>query len=135
MQLGQNLLLKIGTDVVYCTTSDTLNLTADLIEGACKQSSNFKNRIAGDRAADISIEGYYEQTADSGYESSTDIGDALLAGSTVTCVWGGIDNGDVIYTFDAILSNVSITAPHNEYATFSATLNSTGTITKSTVGA
>jgi len=127
---GTKLLIKIGGNVVTALTSNNMSNEVDMIETTSKDSDGHKTFIAGEDTGTFDIEALNDP---SGTQNEEDIIDALLAKVPVTVYWGGIEVGDVYWTASALIQSVTCNGPKNEVASYSATLQRTGAITKATV--
>ena len=64
--------------------------------------------------------------------NAIEMADYLLARTQLTCVFGTAETGDAIYTAEAFLSSVEMSAEMESAVTYSGSLTITGAITKST---
>jgi hypothetical protein len=119
---GTNLLLKIEGTTIGHTTSCSLSLSMDTPEATTKDSAGFSEYIGG-------VEGLvaYDDGA-----NAIEMADYLLARTQLTCVFGTAEAGDAIYTAEAFLSSVEMSAEMEAAVTYSGSLTITGAIVKST---
>jgi TP901-1 family phage major tail protein len=116
-------------------TSHSIDFTKDMIDVTNKDSAGAKEFIAGEYGYTLSVEGIFENEASvsaSGL-SFKDILTDCLAGTSVTVVFTTNVTGDDKWTGSAFFSALSLTAPNNDKATFTGTLQGTGAITAGTV--
>lgn len=131
---GSDLLLKLATTVVDCTTNQSIDLTVDMIDATTKDSTgDAKEFLGGEHTGTISVEGKWSEGT-SNY-SLEDIIDAVLAKASVAFVWGGTTTGNLIISGNCLLSNFNASGPKNGEATWSASMQITGQVTRSTVSA
>lgn len=126
---GTNLILTVGGISIGHTTSCSLSLSMDTPEATTKDSNGFSEYIGGIKGGEISFEGLvaYDDTA-----NAIQMADYLLARTELTCVFGTAEVGDVIYTAQAFLSSVEVSAEMESAVTYSGSLTITGAIVKST---
>lgn len=128
---GTALLVTLGGTAISCQTNDTaLNLTRDMIETTCKSAAGgAKTYIPGEKDATIDVEAAYIINDANGF---TSVFSDFDNGTEVTWVWGSTAAGDKSYTGKAYISDLSITGPQNDRATFSFTLQVTGEVSEQT---
>ena len=126
---GTNLLLKVESATIGHTTSCSLSLSMDTPEATTKDSAGFSEYIGGVKGGEISFEGLvaYDDSA-----NVIEMADYLLARTQLTCVFGTAEAGDAIYTAEAFLSSVEMSAEMEAAVTYSGSLTITGAIVKST---
>tara|TARA_R110000822_G_scaffold217909_3_gene352352 strand:- start:1048 stop:1455 length:408 start_codon:yes stop_codon:yes gene_type:complete len=126
---GTNLILKIEGTAVGHTTSCSMSISMDTPEATTKDSAGFSEYIGGVKGGEISFEGLvaYDDTA-----NVIQMNDYLLARTKLTCIFGTTEAGDVIYTAEAFLSSVEMSAEMESSVTYSGSLTITGAIVKST---
>tara|TARA_B110000444_G_C18435417_1_gene408805 strand:+ start:67 stop:474 length:408 start_codon:yes stop_codon:yes gene_type:complete len=126
---GTDLLLKVEGATIGHTTSCSLSLSMDTPEATTKDSAGFSEYIGGVKGGEISFEGLvaYDDSA-----NVIEMADYLLARTQLTCVFGTAEAGDAIYTAEAFLSSVEMSAEMEAAVTYSGSLTITGAIVKST---
>ena len=126
---GTNLILKIEGTAVGHTTSCSMSISMDTPEATTKDSAGFSEYIGGVKGGEISFEGLvaYDDTA-----NVIEMNDYLLARTKLTCIFGTTEAGDAIYTAEAFLSSVEMSAEMESAVTYSGSLTITGAIVKST---
>ena len=126
---GTDLLLKVEGATIGHTTSCSLSLSMDTPEATTKDSAGFSEYIGGVKGGEISFEGLvaYDDSA-----NVIEMADYLLARTQLTCVFGTAEAGDAIYTPEAFLSSVEMSAEMEAAVTYSGSLTITGAIVKST---
>jgi predicted secreted protein len=126
---GTNLILKIEDTALGHTTSCSMTFNADLPEATTKDSGGFQEVIAGLKSGEISFDGLvaYDDTA-----NAIELADYLIAGTQLTCVFGTAASGDDVYTVEGFLSSVEMTAEMEAPVSYSGSITTTGSITKST---
>ena len=126
---GTNLILTVEGATVGHTTSCSMSLSMDTPEATTKDSNGFSEYIGGVKGGEISFEGLiaYDDTA-----NAIQMADYLLARTALTYVFGTAETGDAVYTAEAFLSSVEMSAEMESAVTYSGSLTITGAITKST---
>lgn len=126
---GTDLVLEVEGNVIGHTTSCSLSLSLDTPEATTKDSGGFSEFIGGIRGGEISFEGLvaYDDTL-----NAVQLADYLLNRTQITAVFGTAENGDVIYTAEAFLSSVEVSAEMEAAVSYSGSLTITGAIVKST---
>lgn len=126
---GTNLILTVEGTTVGHTTSCSMSLSMDTPEATTKDSNGFSEYIGGVKGGEISFEGLvvYDDAS-----NAIEMADFLLARTQLTCVFGTAETGDAVYTAEAFLSSVEMSAEMEATVTYSGSLTITGAITKST---
>lgn len=128
---GSDLFLKLATQLVNCTTSQSIELPVDMIDVTTKDSTGkAKEFIAGELGGSISVEGKWNETS-SDY-TIQELLAARNAGTSLAFIWGGTAGGSLIISGNVIISSFSASAPKNAEATWTANLQITGAITVGT---
>jgi len=133
---GTDIVVKFGVAdaevAVYCSTSCTLNLTADTVAASCKDGGSWNQNIEGNKSWDISVDGLYQTVTAAGF---VDISDLLVTGPNDVSIIFGQDTtaGEIYWTGSAVCTSASLTGPDGEIATWSATFVGNGPLTKEIV--
>jgi predicted secreted protein len=115
-------------------TSNDFSITKDLIETTNKDSAGAKEYIAGEYGYTMSVEGMFEEDASVGAGISwKEIITDLLAGTSVTIVMTSNVSGDLKLSGSAFFNELNLTAPQNDVATFTASIQGTGALTVGTI--
>ena len=115
-------------------TSNDFSITKDMIETTNKDSAGAKEYIAGEYGYTMSVEGMFEEDASVGAGISwKEIITDLLAGTSVTIVMTSNVSGDLTLTGSAFFNELNLTAPQNDVATFTASIQGTGALTVGTI--
>jgi TP901-1 family phage major tail protein len=115
-------------------TSNDFSITKDMIETTNKDSAGAKEYIAGEYGYTMSIEGMFEEDASVGASISwKEILTDLIAGTSVTIVMTSNVTGDIKLSGAAFFSDLNLTAPRNDVATFTASIQGTGALTVGTI--
>jgi predicted secreted protein len=115
-------------------TSNDFSITKDMIETTNKDSAGAKEYIAGEYGYTMSVEGMFEEDASVGASISwKEILTDLIAGTSVTIVMTSNVSGDIKLSGSAFFSDLNLTAPRNDVATFTASIQGTGALTVSTI--
>jgi predicted secreted protein len=115
-------------------TSNDFSITKDMIETTNKDSAGAKEYIAGEYGYTMSVEGMFEEDASVGASISwKEILTDLIAGTSVTIVMTSNVTGDIKLSGAAFFSDLNLTAPRNDVATFTASIQGTGALTVGTI--
>lgn len=115
-------------------TSNDFSITKDMIETTNKDSAGAKEYIAGEYGYTMSVEGMFEEDASVGASISwKEILTDLIAGTSVTIVMTSNVSGDLKLSGAAFFSDLNLTAPRNDVATFTASIQGTGALTVGTI--
>ena len=115
-------------------SSNDFSITKDMIETTNKDSAGAKEYIAGEYGYTMSVEGMFEEDASVGASISwKEILTDLIAGTSVTIVMTSNVSGDIKLSGAAFFSDLNLTAPRNDVATFTASIQGTGALTVSTI--
>lgn len=116
-------------------TSNGFDITADMIDVTNKDSAGWKEFITGEKGYTMSIEGIFEEdgSVGAGALSWKDVITDLTAGTSVTIVMTSNVSGDIKLSGSAFFSNLNLSAPNNDKATFTATIQGTGALTVGTI--
>lgn len=128
---GDDILISVAGTTIGATISADKSLTKDMIDVTTKDSNKNKEYIAGEGDGTATFEGKYDPNT-SGY-SYSQLFSAYDNGTEVAVIFGLNQVGDTAYSFQALVSDLSIAGPKNEASTFNGTLQKTGDITEITV--
>ena len=139
---GSDLLVKIGTsgseEMIYCSTSCTLNLNQEKKTVTCKTgvaaTENWETGIEGTKSWSIDVDGLYAQEPDVNTKGFVDLADLIVTGPNKTSVVFGVfgSSGDITWSGEAMLTSASLTGPADDNATWSCTLSGLTPLTKAT---
>ena len=131
VQNGTALLVKVGGTLLSCQTDDTsLSLTKDMIETTCKGAAGgAKTYIPGEYGATIDVNAAYDIAATNGF---SEMFANIVNGTEVAWTWGSTASTEKFYEGHAFVSDLSISAPQNDKASYSFTLQVTGEVAEST---
>ena len=116
-------------------TSNSLDISKDMIDVTSKDSAGAKEFIAGEYGYTLNVEAIFEDDSSvgAGQMSYKDLVTDLLAGTLLTIVMTSNVTGDEKYTGSAFFSSLSLSAPNNDKATWTGTLQGSGALTLGTV--
>lgn len=116
-------------------TSHSFDVSKDMIDVTSKDSAGAKEFIAGEYGYTLNVEAIFEDNASVGasQQSFKDLAADLLAGTLLTIVISTNVSGDDKYTGTAFFSSLALSAPNNDKATWTGTLQGSGTLTIGTV--
>lgn len=111
--------------------SASADVSIDMIETTEKDSGGYKEFIAGEKGGTFQFEGVleYDTSVSTQGLSMKDLMTEALAGTAFVIRWSSQSSGDEYLQSSVLISSVSLSAPNNDVATFSCTLQMTGTIT------
>lgn len=133
---GDVIILSVHDGAAYrpvaCLTSNSLNETTNVITSNTKCFPNETKKSKGARDYNISAEGEYIDTTSVGGQTTLASHDFLktLADGADNVNWRmatGLEDTPFYYG-EAIITDLSMTAPTNDNTTFSATLDGSGAI-------
>jgi predicted secreted protein len=128
---GTDVLVKLASTVVGCTTNASIEFMTDIVDITTKDSTGAnKEKLAGEHDAKLSIEGKWDETTS--LYSMESLSDAERAGTAVTWIYGRTTPGAVTFTGSAIIAGLTHTAPENGACTWTANLEVTGAVTRGT---
>jgi predicted secreted protein len=116
-------------------TSNSLDISKDMIDVTSKDSAGAKEFLAGEYGYTLNVEAIFEDdnSVGAGQVSYKDLVTDLLAGTLVTIVMTSNVTGDEKYTGSAFFMSLSLSAPNNDKATWTGTLQGSGALTLGTV--
>lgn len=116
-------------------TSHSFDVSKDMIDVTSKDSAGAKEFIAGEYGYTLNVEAIFEDDASVGatQQSFKDLATDLLAGTLLTIVISTNVTGDEKYTGSAFFTSLSLSAPNNDKATWTGTLQGSGALTIGTV--
>jgi predicted secreted protein len=116
-------------------TSNSIDISKDMIDVTSKDSAGAKEFIAGEYGYTLNVEAIFEDDASVGasQQSFKDLATDLLAGTLLTIVMSSNVTGDEKYTGSAFFMSLSLSAPNNDKATWTGTLQGSGALTIGTV--
>lgn len=119
---GTELTLTIGGVDVAKSTSASVSLDADTIDVSTKDSSGYQEVIQGQKSGTVDFEGLVDLAAN-------DQGGALYTyWSNGTSVAWALTDGTKTLSGNGIVTNLSIDAPMEDVATYSGSIQITGTV-------
>lgn len=124
---GNALLLYIGDDPIACTSDASFDMTRELIEVTCKDNNGAKQYTVGGTDGTFSVTGMWMYDAPYGVE---DLATAYLAGTKLTARWATAETGDFYLQADVYITQFGGSSGVNAPATYTATFQITGPITK-----
>ena len=120
------------TKIANATATD-MNFTKDTIDATNKDGGNYKEFLVGLNSWTMSIEGIFEEDGSVGTGLSfKELLDDAVAGDYITVVMTSQVTGDLIVSGSALFTDITWSAPVNDVATFSASLQGSGALTIAT---
>lgn len=112
-------------------TAASVDIAIDMIEITTKDSSGHKEYLAGEKGGTFQFEGRleYDTSVSTQGLSLDDLATDALAGTAFTMRWSSQSSGDEFFQASVLVSSISASAPNNDAASFSCTMQMTGTIT------
>ena len=125
---GTDLLVYSGANKILYSQSCKLSLNMNLRDTSNKDSAGWSTSLTGqkDWSVEVSGLGALDSTYNYGYLMSL-----ILNGTLVTLNFKTANAGDFYYTGSAYLANISVDAPNQGNATYSASFKGTGILTLS----
>lgn len=127
---GDLIKLVIAGNVLNAEVTNDWGVDVDEIDVTTKDSSGWKEFIAGEGSGQVNFEGKYDDAATYAYSQ---VFAAAKAKTAITAVYGLNQVGNTAYSFSVIVTNITLNGPKNDAATFSGTLRMTGEPTEITV--
>lgn len=127
--LGTPTVIYVGATKVSKGSSNGISLAVQYVDSSNKDSGGFQTGLAGQKSGSFTYEGVFAEDATYGFE---DLFAVFLAGAPVTVKQATDVAGDKSYSASCIMTALEMTAPNNELQTFSATFQTTGTISTAT---
>jgi TP901-1 family phage major tail protein len=112
-------------------TSHSFDVSKDMIDVTSKDSAGAKEFIAGEYGYTLNVECIFEDDSSVGatQQSFKDLATDLLAGTLLTIVLSTNVTGDEKYSGTAFFTSLSLSAPNNDKATWTGTLQGSGALT------
>jgi predicted secreted protein len=107
-------------------TSSSISYSLDTPDATSKDSSGYREVIAGVRSLDMSFDGFVA------YDDPTSIEELMVFinnRTKVNCKFATAITGDVVYSCDGFLTSIDYTADSESPVTYSGTFSSTGSVT------
>jgi len=127
---GRLLRIKIDGNTVACARECTLNIEQDLPDASCKDDAGWNAHINGQKSWSLDVSALTDFSTTVGV---TDLGTALINGTSVTVLFTTGVSGDTEWTGTADISSLSITAANGAVSEYSGTIQGTGALTQQTV--
>jgi len=135
IQRGESIVVKVDATAIECLTQADFSSSASEIDTTCKNAAGVTSSEVGAIAVSISIGGNYTE----GTGSNDDFHSlyvAHAARTTVSAKWGGVDAGDVTYTCNCKIINISASAGNTgSLVTWTAELKAIDAVVVAAVGA
>ena len=119
--------------LVGSATNATLSITNETYDVTTKQNSGARTLLYGLQTATITAEGFVKYDDTVGSEELRTTALSATDDATYMAKFTSAVTGDKEVFFDAVITSFEETAAVNEIATFSITIESTGTISEGTV--
>lgn len=132
---GTNLILKVDNRTVAYAISNDFDISKTAIDVSSKQDGSWTSRIMGRGDWSCSVEGRFveDDTVTGLAQSLEELINLLTNGTKVAVIFGSTTSGDMTLEGSAYIENISISAPDNDSATFTANLVADGSLTVSVV--
>jgi len=120
-------------EIVACATSGSFSASTEIIDATTKDNDGQREILIGGVTWNMSVEGMIQfNTADT-VQGVLDIFELWQNKTKFRVAWTTGVDGDYMYYGDAYITQIEESAGLNEVATFSATLEGDGSITKALV--
>lgn len=120
--------LWLDGELVAEAISNNFSLNTDMIDVTNKDSGGFKDFLAGEHGGTFDVEGHFVTELGSTTLTVQDLLAAQLARTQFTAVLTTDVAGDKAIQADVLIASNSLSFPNNDAATFSCSLQITGTI-------
>jgi TP901-1 family phage major tail protein len=114
-------------------TSTDFELSKDTIDATNKDGGTYKEFLVGLSGWTMNAEGIFEEEAGVTGVSAKDLLDDIIAGAPITVVMTSNASGDLKLSGSAVITSFAWSAPVNDIATFSVSLQGSGALTVGTV--
>lgn len=128
---GKGIVLKFENVTLVGRTTGSLSFSADMLDATTADSTKFKEFIAGEANATISVGGLYDPDAAEGADEAIGY---LMAGTKLTWYWGQTINGGTYYEGEGLISGVTLQGDKNALASYTIEVQNTGDPEPKTVG-
>jgi predicted secreted protein len=141
---GTSLVVLIGTEVIGFATSCSLSLAIDAPDASTKQSLGWADEIGGQRSWSLTTDGLATVVPGTvaTYVTTAELNALAIARTSVLVKFTTVDNstvggvtpvtGDVIYSGQAFIESVDMTADMENPVTYSVSFKGTGALTIAT---
>ena len=125
------LVYKDGTALGY-QSNGTLNISADTIDVATKETGGWGEVLPGTKSWSIDVDGLMSYAGTDTDNGGQTLADAIINDTLLTVSWETDTTGDVTYSGDVYVSSLQLGGSNNEGATYSGTMDGVGGIVKGT---
>lgn len=129
---GTALGVYVGSTLVAAAQDVSISMSVETIDVTTKESGGYRELLGGLRTASFSVNGLIDYT-EATNESTADLATKLLARTAVTLKFSTEVTGDQSVSADAICTSLELSGGTEDTATYSATFESTGTVTLATI--
>ena len=134
---GTNLVVLVGTEVVAHSTSCSLSVSADLPDSTTKSSGGWADEIAGLRSWSLTTDGLATVDPTGASFVVGDIFTSMYNRTKVTVKFTTVTGstpvvGDLIWSGEAFIESLDVTADMESPATYSVSFTGTGALTQAT---
>jgi predicted secreted protein len=134
---GTNLVVLVGTEVVAHSTSCSLSVSADLPDSTTKSSGGWADEIAGLRSWSLTTDGLATVDPTGANFVVGDIFTSMYNRTKVTVKFTTVTGstpvvGDLIWSGEAFIESLDVTADMESPATYSVSFTGTGVLTQAT---
>ena len=127
---GTNVTITQGGTAIANATDCSISFTRELVDITTKDSGGYREVIPRQRQATFSVSGFVEMNETNGSQA---LSAACEGGTSLTVVFDMDDGTNTeTYSCSALCSSIEMSGGIEDAAQFSATLESTGTITRAT---
>ena len=132
---GTNLVVLVGTEVVAHSTSCSLSVSADLPDSTTKSSGGWADEIAGLRSWSLTTDGLATVDPTGASFVVGDIFTSMYNRTKVTVKFTTVTGstpvvGDLIWSGEAFIESLDVTADMESPATYSVSFTGTGALTQ-----
>jgi len=121
---GKLIVLQLGGYTVVGQTTGSINFAADMLDATTKDSAGWKEFVAGEKNATISVGGLYDPAAATGAE---EIIAYLFVGSSLTWKFGQLTAGSTYWNGNGLIVSINIQGDKNTLSSYTVEIQNTGT--------
>ena len=134
---GTNLVVLVGSEVIAHSTSCSLSVSADLPDATTKSSGGWADEIAGLRSWSLTTDGLATVDPTGTNFVVGDIFTSMYNRTKVTVKFTTVTGstpvvGDLIWSGEAFIESLDVTADMESPATYSVSFTGTGVLTQAT---
>lgn len=127
---GKLMVLQFENVAIVGRTTGSMNMTADMLDATTADSAGWKEFVAGEKNATLSVGGLYDPDA---AEGTSEAIAAMIAGTYLTWKYGQTGAGQTYWTGEGLITSVSIQGDKNTLTSYTVEIQNTGAVTENVV--